>query len=70
MVQWTDGAQKILYNQRGFDSYKLTKKDQQEADMMTGWMPWERQEEAIARHDNHGQHKLSSKEKLADAKTS
>ena len=50
---------------------------------MTGWMPWERQEEAKARHDNHAQHKqskllvssasnrlLSSKEKLADAKTS
>ena len=42
MVQWTDGAKKILYNQRGYDyqSYKLTKEDQQEADITTGWMPW------------------------------
>ena len=49
---------------------------------MTGWMPWERQEEAIARHHNHAQHKQSKllvssasnrlllKEKFADAKTS
>ena len=67
-----DGAQKFLYNQWGYNcqSKKLTKKDQQGADIMTGWMPLERQEEAIARHDNHLQHKLSSKKKLADAKTS
>ena len=45
-MQWMDGAQKILYNQRGYNcqSYKLSKEDQRETDIMTGWVPWERQQ--------------------------